>query len=720
MDPQWPHARLAAHRPRQRAAAAAARADPSDQLFMLGQAESARTGDHPLPSTERLVALFEVARESEIARTRLDEAASRFPPGDLVADERIFFSVLRGEQLDPVDDVIQPEAPEIVAHHMEARERERGSRLRYAVFGIAAAVALLQPWILDFGKRALDLALIALVSAVAPAAGTPQWLIQAVVFGLMLVALALWLFNMMRTQPQPLVPLRSWRLNVATILDPRIPALLAVLVSPLLLEGLVSRANVVREVRGGDKLIAPLAVLAWVWLVEAERWWSEHRADDFLHVQLQRDWMSGTLRLSAAVMVWVLPWFLTVVPSVAYDGSTAAQVLLAALVAGMASAASNVMWRRWVLGVVETHGLRRVWLDLAWGMLICLVLRAMVLAAQASASMNAVVYVFAIVAVPFAGYYVSLRACCGARADLMAWRPTINATCATMLAVTWFGITYDSLGLDSVVDWMKTRFGWDLTHSRRSGGSCWLCHACWNSYAANTAAHARLWATNARVGDYRHDACVSGRKCIGAAWSQSARSHIGFGSGVWLDKPHRQRPCRCTLAVHASRYSGLLVGVHRGRARSDSGPGGVRASLVARRSRQSLVGHAHHVDGRNRLVVWRSGALLLAACAACGRRLCLEARRARLCRNRGRYAAARRPNRCQSQCGPVPDAGRRVACHCYNVLDAFRCRRSIPPALAAPGDAAVVRGCVHDRTSHDAELRNSKCSRYDRLTPRQP
>src|SRR5262249_38211627 len=103
-------------------------------------------GGSPAPLIDRLVADFQVARE--LPRGRLDALISRIQPRSVLsADERIFFSVLRDYKLDPELDVIPPEAPEIIAEMIEARERARRARIRLAVIALAAVAALLQPWI---------------------------------------------------------------------------------------------------------------------------------------------------------------------------------------------------------------------------------------------------------------------------------------------------------------------------------------------------------------------------------------------------------------------------------------------------------------------------------------------------------------------------------------------------------------------------------------------
>ena len=65
----------------------------------------------------------------------------------MAADERIFFSVLKDERLDPEQEILQPEAPAIIRERMEAPERRRLRHWRLGVIGLAVLTALLQPWI---------------------------------------------------------------------------------------------------------------------------------------------------------------------------------------------------------------------------------------------------------------------------------------------------------------------------------------------------------------------------------------------------------------------------------------------------------------------------------------------------------------------------------------------------------------------------------------------
>jgi hypothetical protein len=107
------------------------------QQAVLGTAVPA-SGQIDPAAMERIATGFEVA----VARSasELDEAAATIGtgnPGEEV--ERIFLSVLHGERLDPVRDVISPEAPEAIRERLAQPERRR--RLRWTAAAVTVAVA---------------------------------------------------------------------------------------------------------------------------------------------------------------------------------------------------------------------------------------------------------------------------------------------------------------------------------------------------------------------------------------------------------------------------------------------------------------------------------------------------------------------------------------------------------------------------------------------------
>jgi hypothetical protein len=113
------------------------------QLAVLAEAQPA-SGPIDHAGLERIAAAFEVAVGKSVRE--LDEAAARVAPsapGDEV--ERIFLAVLRGERLDPVRDVIAPEAPETIRERLAAPERRRRAVWIAATIVTAGVGALAEP-----------------------------------------------------------------------------------------------------------------------------------------------------------------------------------------------------------------------------------------------------------------------------------------------------------------------------------------------------------------------------------------------------------------------------------------------------------------------------------------------------------------------------------------------------------------------------------------------
>ena len=91
---------------------------------------------------------FEVSRER--GRGHVDQLASRIDDGGLLdAGERVFIAVLKGKVLDPVDDVLRPEAPEAMREEIEMPDRRRQRRLVASVVVLAAIGALVEPYVVN-------------------------------------------------------------------------------------------------------------------------------------------------------------------------------------------------------------------------------------------------------------------------------------------------------------------------------------------------------------------------------------------------------------------------------------------------------------------------------------------------------------------------------------------------------------------------------------------
>jgi hypothetical protein len=113
------------------------------QLAVLAEAQPA-AGPIDVAGLDRIATAFEVAVGKPVRE--LDEAAARIAPsapGEEI--ERIFLAVLRGQRLDPVLDVISPEAPEVIRERLAAPERRRRMIWIAATVAVAAAVAFAEP-----------------------------------------------------------------------------------------------------------------------------------------------------------------------------------------------------------------------------------------------------------------------------------------------------------------------------------------------------------------------------------------------------------------------------------------------------------------------------------------------------------------------------------------------------------------------------------------------
>jgi hypothetical protein len=438
------------------------------QTSMMARVENAQEEDNA-PTLDLLVATFEVARE--LTPGKLTEVVSRIQrnTGSLTADERIFFSVLHDEKLDPVIDVIQPEAPEIVAYRMDAPERRRVARLRGMVIGIAALAALAQPWLWtlltkNFGVTDAALRLAAEFAASQSWAFPRAWTQEFTYLALLLVmlsALAQWLFNVMRREPRVLLPawevLRS--LSKHIWYDPRISASSGCFVAFFLALGgsAVPGAGAIGLASGQTAMVAALVLLAWVWIVTPDRWWLKTSAESMLGRQLRRDSLTVSLGALAVVSVWAIPWFLGVLPIlVAKVDNSIASLFFAAMLGAVAWAASNALMRRWLLGESYTTSLNRVWLDVAFACLVSFLLAVLV-----RSGVLQVPFVRAddeaVIGISVVSYYIGARGNLGIRSSSLVWRPALNAILAGTLVVTTLGIASNS-----DIRWISGILGPDL------------------------------------------------------------------------------------------------------------------------------------------------------------------------------------------------------------------------------------------------------------------
>ncbi len=400
------------------------------QVFVLAQAEAVE-GAGETSALDRLVAAFEVARE--ITPAKLDAVTSSIQLPDLPSgDERIFFSLLRNEKLDPERDVLQPEASAVIQERMEAPERRRRTQLRYLAVACAVLAAALQPWISDvligIGAAA-DIAAVQLHRPLYGLEPTPP-AVRVAALAAMFVALAHWAFT----------TLRSGRSSEFDRLSSRYGPTLAVsVVIPL---GVLSMTFPFPSTTFGSSepllgrimMAATFAVTAWVWFVTPQRWQRSPSADDTLDRQLQRDALTASLGTVLVTSIWAVPWFLVVLSGLAQREISMAALVLLAATGTAAWVASNALMRRWLLGPTFTLSWRRVWLDVGFAGVVFVWLAALV-RIGALTDETSWLFVFALTVSTTGAYTVATWGNLGIQDSSQAWRPFLTATMAASLVL---------------------------------------------------------------------------------------------------------------------------------------------------------------------------------------------------------------------------------------------------------------------------------------------
>ncbi|MHB8271167.1 hypothetical protein [Bradyrhizobium sp.] len=394
------------------------------QASMMKHVETAQ--DEP-PALDELVATFEVARQ--LTHGQLNELTARImgKTGVLAADERIFFSVLNEEALDPIDDVIRPEAPEIVADRMDRLERRRHFRMRAMVLGVAVLAAWTQPWLwrvltqgFDSVQSALNIVEILHEPFLSPKTGQ---------YGPIFGAIWFWLLNVMRSEPRSFTSLANLVRQPGQLI--RRPFLENLLFDPRLAAAL----GCLSALFAGDPVlvIAASTLLAWVLIVTPERWWNPQSAETMLPVQLQRDVITGSLGTLAVVAVWAIPWFHGVLPVLSSAKSSLAELVPAAIIGAAGLAASTALMRRWVIGKPSTFSFHRCWLEFGFGVLTALLLAAFAHfgAYWGLATWNR----SGIDVLAIAAYYLAARSTLGITRKSLVWRLTLDATLAAIVPV---------------------------------------------------------------------------------------------------------------------------------------------------------------------------------------------------------------------------------------------------------------------------------------------
>jgi hypothetical protein len=391
------------------------------------------TGKDEPPALDELVATFEVARQ--LTHGQLNELTARImgKTGVLAADERIFFSVLNEEALDPIDDVIRPEAPEIVADRMDRPERRRRFWMRAMVLGVAVLAAWTQPWLWRLLTHGFDSVQLALKLPEIPHQHVPL----PALF-LMLIAILQWSFNVMRSEPRtftPLVNLRQrpgWSTLISIgselPLNPQISAIYACASAfPNLLDPIFT--------------IVALSLLIWVSIVTPERWWNRQSAETMLPVQLQRDVVTGSLGTLAVVAVWAIPWFHGALPLLSNIKSSIGELVFAAIIGAAGMAASNALMRRWVIGKSSTFSFDRCWLEFGFGVLTALLLAAFARFEEYWRPASWTGEDVGLLSI--AAYYLAVRSTLGITQNSLVWRLTLNvalsSTILTFMSVVFLG-----------------------------------------------------------------------------------------------------------------------------------------------------------------------------------------------------------------------------------------------------------------------------------------
>jgi hypothetical protein len=407
------------------------------QMFMLGRAEPQNDGA-PVQSLDQLMVSFEVARE--MPRNRLAAAASRIPLDAMAADERIFFSVLKDERLDPEQEILQPEAPAIIRERMEAPERRRLRHWRLGVIGLAVLTALLQPWIAT-ALSSIGTALNAVSAALWALIPSPTYVMvwRVLTLAFTLVAGGLWLANVMRHEPRPLLSFpHLWRIASAQARklqfftwerwEPRWWTILAWIFA---IPALASPPG--QETTGQVVVLAAMTMTAWVSMVSPDLWWRTPSADDALDEQITFDWITATLGTLLVVFLWGFPWFSGVLAVVAADKVSVEHVLIAACIGAASWASSNYLMRRWLLGSIASMSPGRPWLDAAFGGVVAIVVAGTVLVINSSGPMmpaETYVYVASTSSALFisaATWYFSVRSNLGLRVNSLVWRTIVSA-----------------------------------------------------------------------------------------------------------------------------------------------------------------------------------------------------------------------------------------------------------------------------------------------------
>ena len=320
------------------------------QIALLNEAARSDSGPIDSAGLKQIAATLEVA----VGESELDEETSRVAPNAPGQEvERIFLATLHGERLDPVRDVISPEAPEAMRQRLGRRERTR--RLRWLFSSIVAMgmTALAEPtlaaWVDAEWQRITSFVAVRPTSIMVAGFDIARWF-GALSTVLAAISLATWLIAALRLRAAPaprqfvLDGLRYWAL---------VPIALAA--AYLLVDPNAARMP----------LLFAVAVPIFLWFAPRSQTPGVRSLADLLPERMEGDdWIATSLGSLAAALLAAGPVLLFSLPLLE-DRSTNFSVLIGAVLAGATTWGLGSRWVRYqLLGSIEGRPTTKEhWLD---------------------------------------------------------------------------------------------------------------------------------------------------------------------------------------------------------------------------------------------------------------------------------------------------------------------------------------------------------------------
>ena len=284
----------------------------------------------------------------------------------LPLEERIFLSWKSGgKPLDPVMDVLRPEAPAIVRARWRAERRRWRLRWSLGVIALALLAALAQPYVTAAWQPVAEPIGVWLsarfgndvVSNIARFVGDT----------FSLVAFLGWFGHAFRSREAGKVLQEPQELGLTTATWLRTHAMVGILAYALALLTLLP-GHADRAVALQVGLLAAAGCAAWVWLVTPALWWRTPSADDVLPQRLaQDDWIASTIGTTAtACIAFAAAYALYRLPSTSITAGKIWILLGLAVGVGIALALALQLARVWLLGAASENSPGRPWLDAAF------------------------------------------------------------------------------------------------------------------------------------------------------------------------------------------------------------------------------------------------------------------------------------------------------------------------------------------------------------------